>query len=199
MDSQTEIVQSQADDQDSLVKPHLNPERKDRGKTQMIHVRTRKDKREIKLNKHVQPVSDDDELSEFSNFLGTTARQYVSLTNISWHVVPDKEILWEYGTDKYIISDDGKEWVMRAMRDACRVYKCCIKKKHFTAYDNDDERIKNKPDDIPLEDFKVLLMYWADEQLQWPKKNLQIEADGIVRTCILLAQRVLPKSQLRCL
>lgn len=55
---------------------------------------------------------------------------------------------------------------MRTIRDAWRVYKCRIKKNHYTAYDNDDERIKNRPDDIPLAEFKALVAYWGTAKVK---------------------------------
>lgn len=63
----------------------------------MNHVHTRGEKKEIILSAEGQPISDDDHLlSEFSNFLGTTVREFVSLTCSSWTEVPDKEVLWQY-------------------------------------------------------------------------------------------------------
>lgn len=63
----------------------------------MDHVHTRKEKKEIKLNDKFQPISDTDKtLSELSLFLGTTVRDFVSLTCVSWKEVPDKGLLWQY-------------------------------------------------------------------------------------------------------
>lgn len=52
----------------------------------------------INLSEEGQPIADDDDnlISELSNFLGTTVREFVSLTCRSWHEVPEKDILWEY-------------------------------------------------------------------------------------------------------
>lgn len=46
------------------------------------------------------------------------------------------------------------------------MHKSRVKKDHYTEYDSDEKRIENRPRDIPLEDFKVLLKYWADEGVQ---------------------------------
>lgn len=68
-----------------------------RGESKLAHVHTRSEKKVITMNNLIQPVSDDNKLtSEFSNFLGTTVREFVSLTCRSWREVPDKDILWEY-------------------------------------------------------------------------------------------------------
>lgn len=69
----------------------------------MDHVHNSNDKKIITLNELSQPVSDNSKLlSEFSNFLGTTVRQFVSLTCVSWHEVPEKDLLWEYVKVKQI-------------------------------------------------------------------------------------------------
>lgn len=64
----------------------------------MDNVHTRGEKKEIKLSEEGRPISDDDDhlLSEFSNFLGTVVRDFVSLTCRSWTEVPEKDILWQY-------------------------------------------------------------------------------------------------------
>ena len=41
-----------------------------------------------------------------------------------------------------------------------------MKTKHYSNLPNDDERMAKRPDDIPLEDFKTLLKFWADEHVQ---------------------------------
>lgn len=55
---------------------------------------------------------------------------------------------------------------MWGILDAWRGYKSRVKKAHYTAYKTDEERIKNRPDGIPLAEFKLLLMYWGDEDVQ---------------------------------
>ncbi|KAK1394557.1 hypothetical protein POM88_013613 [Heracleum sosnowskyi] len=77
----------------------------------MSHVHNRGEKKRITLNYLKQPIADDGKLlSEFSNFLGITVRQFVSLTCSSWHQVPKKGLLLEYVKDKYIIPEDAVPW-----------------------------------------------------------------------------------------
>ncbi|KAL6521881.1 hypothetical protein OROMI_031758 [Orobanche minor] len=82
------------------------------------------------------------------HFLGTLVKQHVSLTHVNWHVVPQ----------------DLKKKMLKYTLD--RVHKSRVKKDHYTKYDSDEKRIENRPHDIPLEDFKNLLKYWADEGVQ---------------------------------
>ncbi|KAL8098219.1 hypothetical protein AgCh_031103 [Apium graveolens] len=44
------------------------------------------------------------------------------------------------------------------------------------AFATDEERLANKPDDIPAEDFKLLLKYWGDLEIQ--KKKLVADAQA---------------------
>lgn len=63
----------------------------------MNHIHNNTEKKVITLNDLHQPISHDAKaVSELSSFLGTTVRQFVSLTCVSWHEVPEKELLWEY-------------------------------------------------------------------------------------------------------
>lgn len=49
---------------------------------------------------------------------------------------------------------------------AWRLGKSRFKSKHYTRYETDEVRIEKRPDDISLEDFKVLLAYWGDEEVK---------------------------------
>ena len=64
-----------------------------------VHARNPNEKVVISLNAKGQAISDKEkDVAELSNFLGTIARDNVSLTYVNWHVVPDqlKQKLWEY-------------------------------------------------------------------------------------------------------
>ncbi|KAL6574731.1 hypothetical protein OROMI_012016 [Orobanche minor] len=161
-DTQTPHLQSNS--VDTSVEEAL---KRRRGKTRMEQVHNREEKKTITLNYLNQPVADNGKLlSEFSLFLGTTVRQFVSLTCASWHQVPEKELLWEYVKDKYTIPEDAKKWVLKALNDQFRSYKSRIKRDYYYPFPTDEERLKNKPGEVSLSDWKVLLKYWADEKVQ---------------------------------
>lgn len=67
---------------------------------------------------------------------------------------------------KYIVPEKGKKAVFAIINDAWRRYKCTIKQKHFSKYNSMRERWKNRPEEIPEEDFKKLLTYWRLETVQ---------------------------------
>ena len=41
-----------------------------------------------------------------------------------------------------------------------------MKTRYYTKYNTDEERLANRPNTIPLEDFELLLKYWGDESVQ---------------------------------
>ncbi|KAK1363568.1 hypothetical protein POM88_039129 [Heracleum sosnowskyi] len=134
----------------------------------MDRVHTRAKKPEIRLSENGKPISDDDDhlISEFSNFLGTVVRDFVSLTCRSWTEVPEKNILWQFVKDKYIIEEEGYDYAMTTMCDQFRAHKATIKKDHYIKYPTNVKRLQNRPRNIPLSDFKIFLNYWADENVQ---------------------------------
>lgn len=67
---------------------------------------------------------------------------------------------------KYVIPDEGRKWVYSTLSVAWKLHKARVKKAYYTKYDNDEQRLENKPDRVPLEDFKMLLKYWGDESVQ---------------------------------
>lgn len=148
-----------------------------RGKTlcKNIHARDYKNRQEITLNEEGQPIGPDEKrVAELSSFLGTIARSadLCPLTFNNWKALvkswEDEEIdpVWEYVNEKYIIPEKGKKNVFAIVNDAWRRYKHLIKKNHFTKYKTMRERLKNRPEEVPEEDFKKLLVYWRDENSQ---------------------------------
>ncbi|GAB2280833.1 hypothetical protein Dimus_015456 [Dionaea muscipula] len=65
-----------------------------------------------------------------------------------------KEKMWSYAQKKWIIPDEGKKWVLATINGSWRRHKTLIKKKYYKLYDNDKERLLNRPKGIPEEQFK---------------------------------------------
>ncbi|KAL8119243.1 hypothetical protein AgCh_016677 [Apium graveolens] len=123
----------------------------------------------IGMNDDYQPIAENDKiLSELSSFIGTLAKRCVSLTYVTWRHVPIqlRLTLWNYVKARYIIPDELENWVIETIHSCWKTYKSRIKAGHFTPYENDESRLVNRPDDIPLETFKLLLEYWNDENVQ---------------------------------
>ncbi|KAL6584856.1 hypothetical protein OROMI_004145 [Orobanche minor] len=74
--------------------------------------------------------------------------------------------MWDYTVDRYLIPDDGKHWVFKTINRSWRTYKSRMKARYYTKYETDEEMMNNRPNEIPLEDFKVLVNYWGDESVQ---------------------------------
>ncbi|GER38827.1 plant transposase, partial [Striga asiatica] len=141
------------------------------------------DRRPIFLNEKRQPVGPDKgTLSKFSQFCGSLARDSVlaPLNFLDWRHVPDKNKLWEYVKKalgvvmntrntfqkKFIISDEGKEYVLSSIGALWRAHKSRIKKKHYFQYDNDEDRWDGRPESISDTQFKDLLNYWNLEEVK---------------------------------
>lgn len=54
----------------------------------------------------------------------------------------------------------------KTIQASWRRYKSTIKKAHYKAFESDEERLEKRPDEIPLESFKMLLEYWNDDTIQ---------------------------------
>lgn len=78
---------------------------------------------------------------------------------------------------KYAVPGEGWTYSLRTIGALWRLHKSMIKKDRYMKYTNDDDKIKNKPDVISLEEFKVLLKYWVDEKVQVYIDKLDITSD----------------------
>ncbi|KAL8088642.1 hypothetical protein AgCh_038429 [Apium graveolens] len=60
-----------------------------------------------------------DVITELSSFIWTIARLYIPLDYVNWSAVPEaiKEGWWEYIKKKYIIHEEGNDWVIRILDD----------------------------------------------------------------------------------
>lgn len=67
---------------------------------------------------------------------------------------------------KFIIPEEGKDSVLSSVGRLWRKYKCSVKAKHFTPYDNDGDRLADLPETIPEEHFKELLEFWNLKEVQ---------------------------------
>ncbi|CAK8560366.1 unnamed protein product [Lathyrus sativus] len=148
---------------------------KKRGKTlcRKIHGRQFKDRQEITLNEEGQPIGPDEKtVSELSSFLGTLGRSsdLCPLTFTSWIDLVkhweehNLDPVWDYVNEKYNIPKEGKKAVFAITNDAWRRYKCSLKRKHFSKYKTLREQLKNRPQEVPEEDFRKLLEYWRDDK-----------------------------------
>ncbi|KAL8104401.1 hypothetical protein AgCh_028563 [Apium graveolens] len=119
--------------------------KKFRGRSKMlkVHGRTANEKVFITLSKTNQPIGDKKVTSELSNFLGTLVKDH----------------------ERYDIPTGGLEWINKTLNTCWRVHKSRIKKEHYTKYDTDEQRLENMPHEISLEDFKLLMKYWAGERV----------------------------------
>ncbi|CAI8590663.1 unnamed protein product [Vicia faba] len=153
-------------------------QRKTRGKTlcKKIHARTLEERVEVTYNEDFQPIGPSEKVvSDMSLFLGTLARNltFCPLRYTNWSGMPDdnKNRFWRYTNRKFILSVEARDWIETTVREAWRLYKHKIKKNHFLKYSNMTERLKNRPPNVPIAQFKSLCAYWSKETIQAISEN----------------------------
>ncbi|CAI8602668.1 unnamed protein product [Vicia faba] len=148
-------------------------QRKTRGKTlcKKIHARTLEERVEVTFNEDFQPIGPSEKVvSDLSLFLGTLARNstFCPLRYTNWSGMPDdnKNRFWRYTNRKFILPVEARDWIETTVREAWRRYKHKIKKNHFLKYSDMTERLKNRPPNVPIAQFKSLCAYWSKETIQ---------------------------------
>ena len=52
------------------------------------------------------------------------------------------------------------------MSDLFRSCKCRLKRDYYRKYTTDEERLENRPREVSLAEWKILLKYWGHEEIQ---------------------------------
>ncbi|CAI8610984.1 unnamed protein product [Vicia faba] len=153
-------------------------QRKTRGKTlcKKIHARTLEERVEVTFNEDFQPIGPSEKVvSDLSLFLGTLARNstFCPLRYTNWSGMPDdnKNRFWRYTNRKFVLPVEARDWIETTVRETWRRYKHKIKKNHFLKYSNMTERLKNRPPNVPIAQFKSLCAYWSKETIQAISEN----------------------------
>ncbi|GAB2288474.1 hypothetical protein Dimus_022806 [Dionaea muscipula] len=69
-------------------------------------------------------------------------------------------------------------WVLQTIGVLWRNYKGRLKRDHYTPYETTKMRWKNRPEDVPDEDFKFLLKKWKDPKYKTRMEELQSQLSG---------------------
>lgn len=115
------------------------------------------------VNWHVVPEELKKSMLEYTLVTSVTLTFLLNLPIFSHIYAWTEALQFDTLQNRYIIPQQGEKWVFRTLNSLWRTHKSRTKKKYYTKYDNDDERIQNRPDHIPLEEFKMLLKYWSEE------------------------------------
>lgn len=67
---------------------------------------------------------------------------------------------------KYMVPEEGKKWVLKAIGECWKGHKHKVKKNHFDKYETDAERRQNRPETISEDVFMDLLKYWNLERVK---------------------------------
>lgn len=67
---------------------------------------------------------------------------------------------------KFIISEEGKDYVLSSIGVLWRSYKSRLKGRHYFKFNNEKDRWQNRPKIVPDAHFRDLLDYWDLEEVQ---------------------------------
>ncbi|GFQ07077.1 hypothetical protein PHJA_002851800 [Phtheirospermum japonicum] len=85
------------------------------------------------------------------------------LNEFDWRLVRDKDKLWDYVKKKFIIAEEGKNYVLQSVGVLWRTHKTRVKQKYYSNPNNIDTRTRSSVPDSHLKD---LLNYWNLEEVQ---------------------------------
>ncbi|XP_058764319.1 uncharacterized protein LOC131637764 [Vicia villosa] len=136
-----------------------------------IHARKSADREEVVLDDDGEPIGPNDRtVTDLSCFLGTVARNSdlcpLVFTNFKALKKANKDRIWEFVTDKFIIPENGRRAVFSRINDAWRRFKKDLKKSCFLKYTTMSERWKHRPQTVPEVHFKQLISYWKNNNIQ---------------------------------
>ncbi|GAB2286171.1 hypothetical protein Dimus_020597 [Dionaea muscipula] len=72
---------------------------------------------------------------------------------------------------RWAVPNGAKKWVLQTIGVLWRNYKGRLKRDHYTPYETTKMRWKNRPEDVPDEDFKFLLKKWKDPKYKASTRN----------------------------
>ncbi|KAK2435716.1 hypothetical protein QL285_020756 [Trifolium repens] len=145
-----------------------------RGPTRCLKVHAREldeERKDITLDEDGEAIGPNDEVvAELSSFIGNVAKsaRYCPLiyTTFKGFSKKEKDAMWDFVNEKYIIPAEGKNTILARINDAWKRYKCAIRRKYFLKYPNLRERLKHRPKTIPKAHFKKLMIFWEIDTVQ---------------------------------
>nr|XP_033512488.1 uncharacterized protein LOC104098075 [Nicotiana tomentosiformis] len=169
LEEQIQLNSTTVDEQEQREQQDSSTQKRKRGKTKMLNVHGRRERKLIVVNENNQPVGPSkDVMTELGSFLDTLARNATlcPLDIFDWRKMDTKYDLWAYTKEKYDIPDTSKKWTLDTVQAAWRRHKSTLKKNHFEAYADDEIRLQKRHEYTPASQFKDLLKYWGSENVQ---------------------------------
>ncbi|KAJ1390449.1 putative transposase, Ptta/En/Spm, plant [Sesbania bispinosa] len=87
-------------------------------------------------------------------------------TNFKGLTKDERERIWDFVNEKFIIPEKGKKAIFAHINDAWRRYKNYIKRNYFLKYSTLRERLKHRPKHIPKNQYRHLMVYWRNSIVQ---------------------------------
>ncbi|KAK6257641.1 hypothetical protein QUC31_001100 [Theobroma cacao] len=88
------------------------------------------------------------------------------LVYVDWRAMPqsNQNDMWDLVKAKFDIKARAKKWVLSTIATDWRNYKCRLKRSFYSIYKTDDVRLKNCPEGVPFEHWKVLVAFWSSKE-----------------------------------
>ncbi|KAL8116554.1 hypothetical protein AgCh_022903 [Apium graveolens] len=167
--SQSEAPEQQPEVQNGITSTSKRRHARTRGPTRCLKLWNRDGKRiYVTINESGQPVGD--EASKLISFLGTVARDGLTapLIYADWRAVPEanKEKMWQQVQSKFDIDPICKDWVLKSLSRKWKDWKAKLKIAHYNIHATDEERIADRDERVPLDQWVALVSYWSSAEGQ---------------------------------
>lgn len=167
--SQSEAPQQQPEVQNDITSTSKKRHTRTRGPTRCLKLWNGNGKRiHITTDESGQPVGD--EASKLISFLGTVARDGITapLIYADWRAVPEanKEKMWQQVQSKFDIDPICKDWVLKSLSRKWKDWKAKLKIAHYNIHATDEERIADRDERVPLDQWVALVSYWSSAEGQ---------------------------------
>ncbi|WOG82572.1 hypothetical protein DCAR_0101737 [Daucus carota subsp. sativus] len=138
-----------------------------RGPTRCLKLWNRDGKRiYVTTDNSGQPVGD--QASKLISFLGTVARDGFTapLIYADWRAMPEanKEKMWQQVQSKFDIDPICKDWALKSLGRKWKDWKAKLKIAHYNTHATNEERIADRDERVPLDQWVALVSYWSSAE-----------------------------------
>lgn len=165
--SQSQAPQQKPEVQNDIASTSKKRNSRTRGPTRCLKLWNREGKRiYVTTNELGQPIGD--EASKLISFLGTVARDGLTapLIYADWRAMPEpnKEKMWQQVQLKFDIDPICKDWALKSLGRKWKDWKAKLKIAHYNTHVTDEERIADRDERVPLDQWAALVSYWSSAE-----------------------------------
>ncbi|XP_063950179.1 uncharacterized protein LOC108204756 isoform X3 [Daucus carota subsp. sativus] len=165
--SQSQSPQQQPEVQNDITSTSKKGQSRTRGPTRCLKLWNRDGKRiYVTTDNSGQPVGD--QASKLISFLGTVARDGFTapLIYADWRAMPEanKEKMWQQVQSKFDIDPICKDWALKSLGRKWKDWKAKLKIAHYNTHATNEERIADRDERVPLDQWVALVSYWSSAE-----------------------------------